>query len=142
METNQTLVKNKIPVYLRSFRVAAWLGWQIESNWTDPYLFFVFSVLKPVSSVLILVFMYRIVSQAGPNSPIYAYIYLGNAFYIYVGAMVAGASFAILAPPIPLLSRPFCRPRNRTGKPPDTRPGFSARVSWLGQYPHMAVARR
>jgi ABC-2 type transport system permease protein len=80
----------------RTFKTAAWLGWQIESNWTDPYLFFVFSVLKPVSSVLILVFMYRIVSQAGPNSPIYAYIYLGNAFYIYVGAMVAGASFAIL----------------------------------------------
>jgi ABC-2 type transport system permease protein len=80
----------------RTFKTAAWLGWQIESNWTDPYLFFVFSVLKPVSSVLILVFMYRIVSQAGPNAPIYAYIYLGNAFYIYVGAMVAGASYAIL----------------------------------------------
>ncbi len=80
----------------RTFKTAAWLGWQIESNWTDPYLFFVFSVLKPVASVLILVFMYRIVSQAGPNSPIYAYIYLGNAFYIYVGAMVAGASYAIL----------------------------------------------
>jgi ABC-2 type transport system permease protein len=80
----------------RTFKTAAWLGWQIESNWTDPYLFFVFSILKPVSSVLILVFMYRIVSQAGPNAPIYAYIYLGNAFYIYVGAMVAGASYAIL----------------------------------------------
>ena len=84
------------PQLFRTFKTAAWLGWQIESNWTDPYLFFVFSVLKPVASVLILVFMYRIVSQAGPNSPIYAYIYLGNAFYIYVGAMVAGASFAIL----------------------------------------------
>ncbi len=23
----------------RSFWVAAWLGWQIESNWTDPFLF-------------------------------------------------------------------------------------------------------
>lgn len=82
--------------FARSFRTAAWLGWQIESNWTDPFLFFVFSILKPVASVLILVFMYRIASQAGASSPIYAYIYLGNAFYIYVVAVMAGASYSIL----------------------------------------------
>jgi ABC-2 type transport system permease protein len=80
----------------RSFVPAAWLGWQIESNWTDPFLFFTFSVVKPVASVLILVFMYHAVSQTGPGSPIYAYIYLGNAFYIYVGAVMAGASFSVL----------------------------------------------
>jgi ABC-2 type transport system permease protein len=27
---------------LRSFRLAAWLGWQIESNWADPFLFAVY----------------------------------------------------------------------------------------------------
>ena len=80
----------------RSFLPAAWLGWQVESNWTDPFLFFVFSILKPVSSVLILVFMYRAVARVGAGDPIYAYIYLGNAFYIYVGAVMAGASFSIL----------------------------------------------
>lgn len=80
----------------RSFVPAAWLGWQIESNWTDPLLFVTFSILRPVASVLILVFMYRAVSPAGTDSPIYAYIYLGNAFYIYVGAVMAGASYSIL----------------------------------------------
>jgi ABC-2 type transport system permease protein len=80
----------------RSFAPAAWLGWQVESNWTDPFLFFVFSILKPVASVLILVFMYRAVSRAGVDDPIYAYIYLGNAFYIYVGAVMAGASYSVL----------------------------------------------
>lgn len=80
----------------RSFRTAAWLGWQVESNWTDPLLFFVFSILKPVASVMILVFMYNAVASTGPNDPIYAYIYLGNAFYIYVGAVMAGASYSIL----------------------------------------------
>lgn len=83
-------------IYARSFRTAAWLGWQVESNWTDPLLFFAFSILKPVSSVLILVFMYNTVSRAGSSAPIYAYIYLGNAFYIYVGAIMAGASYSIL----------------------------------------------
>ena len=82
--------------FSRSFRTAAWLGWQIESNWTDPFLFFVFSILKPVSSVLILVFMYNTVAATGPGDPIFAYIYLGNAFYIYVGAVMAGTSYAVL----------------------------------------------
>ncbi len=80
----------------RSFIPAAWLGWQVESNWTDPLLFVAFSVLKPIASVLILVFMYNAVSTAGAESPIYAYIFVGNAFYIYVGAVLAGASYSIL----------------------------------------------
>lgn len=80
----------------RSFRTAAWLGWQIESNWTDPLFFFAFSIIRPLASVLILVFMYNAVSQVGANDPIFAYIYLGNAFYIYVGAVMAGASYSVL----------------------------------------------
>ncbi len=82
--------------YARTFRTAAWLGWQIESNWTDPLLFFAFSIMKPVTSVLILVFMYNAVAGVGADAPIYAYIYLGNAFYIYVGAVMAGASYSVL----------------------------------------------
>lgn len=85
-----------LQTFSRSFKTAAWLGWQVESNWTDPLLFFAFSVLKPVSSVLILVFMYNVVAGTGGDAPIYAYIYLGNAFYIYVGAVMAGASYSIL----------------------------------------------
>jgi ABC-2 type transport system permease protein len=75
---------------------AAWLGWQIESNWTDPFAFLAFSVAKPVTGVLILVFMYWAVAGVGTDAPIYAFIFLGNTFYIYVGAVMAGASYAIL----------------------------------------------
>lgn len=82
--------------FSRSFLPAAWLGWQIESNWTDPVLFLAFSILKPVASVMILVFMVRAISQAASDSPVYAYIYLGNAFYIYVGAVMAGGAYSIL----------------------------------------------
>jgi ABC-2 type transport system permease protein len=80
----------------RSFIPAAWLGWQIESNWTDPLVFFVFSALRPLASVMILVFMFRAVARIGTDSPLYGYIFLGNAFYIYVVAIMAGASFSIL----------------------------------------------
>jgi hypothetical protein len=37
----------------RSFTTAARLGWQMEANWTDPVLFFTYSVAKPLASALI-----------------------------------------------------------------------------------------
>ncbi|NUQ86801.1 MAG: ABC transporter permease [Anaerolineales bacterium] len=80
----------------RSFRMAAWLGWLIESNWTDPFLFAVYSIVKPLSGAAILVVMYGIISQGNYDSALFPYIYLGNAFYIYVGAVMTGVSWAVV----------------------------------------------
>jgi ABC-2 type transport system permease protein len=80
----------------RSFRVATWLGWQIESNWADPFLFFVYSIVKPVASVMILVVMYLVIAQTDTTSPYFAYMYVGNAGYIYVGSVLVGVSWAII----------------------------------------------
>ena len=82
--------------FWRSFRTAAWLGWQIESNWTDPFLFAIYSFVKPISTAAILVVMYGIITQGDFESPIFTYMYLGNAFYIYVGAVMAGVSWAVI----------------------------------------------
>jgi ABC-2 type transport system permease protein len=81
---------------LRSFKVATWLGWQIESNWTDPFLFAIYSIAKPVSAALILVVMYSVVAQGGPGHPLFPYMYVGNAFYIFVGSVLIGISWAII----------------------------------------------
>lgn len=82
--------------FQRSFLTAAWLGWKIESNWTDPFLFLVYSFIKPLAGAMILVVMYSVVSQASFSSPIFAYIYFGNAFYQYVAAVVTGVSWAVI----------------------------------------------
>lgn len=81
---------------LRSFLVAAWLGWEIESNWADPFLFAVYSIVRPVASVLILVVMYSVITQGAFQEPIFPYIYLGNALYILVGQIITGVSWAII----------------------------------------------
>ena len=81
---------------LRSFKIATWLGWQIESNWTDPFLFAVYSIVKPLAGAGILVVMYSIITQGNFNTPIFPYIYFGNAFYIYVGAVMSGISWAVI----------------------------------------------
>ncbi len=80
----------------RSFRMATWLGWQIESNWADPLLFVIYSIVKPLASASILVVMYGIITSGNFQDPLFPYIYLGNAFYIYVGAVMAGVSWAVI----------------------------------------------
>ena len=99
---NETLItnSNKITradsIHWRSFRMAAWLGWQIESNWTDAFLFAVYSIVKPLASAAILVVMYGVISGGTFDQPIFPYIYLGNAFYIYVGALLTGVSWTVI----------------------------------------------
>lgn len=98
--TEQTISAKKISVAQnvnwRSFRMAAWLGWQIESNWADAFLFAVYSIVKPLASAAILVVMYGVISGGTYTQPIFPYIYLGNAFYIYVGALLTGVSWTII----------------------------------------------
>jgi ABC-2 type transport system permease protein len=94
--TQPTARARNLREILRSFLTAAWLGWQIESNWTDPFLFAVYSVVKPISGAAILVVMYGIISGGDFESPLFAYIFLGNAFYIYVGSVMTGVSWAVL----------------------------------------------
>jgi len=81
---------------IRSFLVATWLGWQIESNWTDPFLFAIYSIVKPLAGASILVVMYSVITGGKFENPLFPYIYLGNAFYIYVGAVMTGVSWAVI----------------------------------------------
>jgi len=89
-------LQSSLPRFWHSFKTAAWLGWQIESNWTDLFTFAIYSVIKPLASSAILVVMYAVITQGNFTSPVFPYIYLGNAFYQYVGAIMAGVSWAVI----------------------------------------------
>jgi ABC-2 type transport system permease protein len=80
----------------RSFKIAAWLGWQITSNWTDPLMFAIYSIVRPVSRAAILVVMYGVITQGNFSNPLFPYIFLGNAFYNYVFAVMNGVSWAVI----------------------------------------------
>jgi len=82
--------------YWRSFRTATWLGWQIESNWTRPFVFAIYSIIKPLAGAAILVVMYSVITQGNFNTPIFPYLYYGNAFYQYVAAIMTGVSWAVI----------------------------------------------
>ena len=80
----------------RSFKIAAWLGWQITSNWTDPFLFAIYSIIRPISRAAILVVMYGVITHGNFTNPLFPYIYLGNAFYTYVFIVMNGVSWAVI----------------------------------------------
>jgi ABC-2 type transport system permease protein len=79
----------------RSFAVAVRLGWQMEENWTEPLLFFIYSVAKPLASALILVVMLEVIS--GGAKPEYrAFVVVGSALWSFVLSGVSGLAWMIL----------------------------------------------
>lgn len=79
----------------RSFITAVRLGWKMEANWTDPFLFFVYSVAKPLASALILVVMLDVIS--GGAKPEYrAFVVVGSALWSFVLSGMSGLAWMIL----------------------------------------------
>lgn len=81
---------------IRTFRQAAWLGWQMEANWTQPMVFAIYTIIKPIAGTLILVFMYLVIFPSALADPVFfAYMYVGNAFYMYVAQVLFGIVMVI-----------------------------------------------
>jgi ABC-2 type transport system permease protein len=84
---------------LQTFKGAAWLGWQIESNWAEPWVFAIYSIIRPLAGVGIVTFMYIAVSAA-TATPVpadrLAFVYVGTAFFMFVGQELYGISQAVL----------------------------------------------
>jgi ABC-2 type transport system permease protein len=77
----------------RGFKAATWLGWQISSNWTQPLLFVIYSVLRPLSAAFILVVMYQVISGNKAGTLAYlAFLVTGVAFWSFVQNGFAGFS--------------------------------------------------
>ncbi len=78
--------------FWKTFKVAAWLGWEMDSNWTEPWLFIIYSIIKPIAATFILVLMYIILAAIGQFNagPLFDFMYVGNAFFIFVGTTLFG----------------------------------------------------
>jgi ABC-2 type transport system permease protein len=86
-----------VSAHLRTFRHAAWLGWQMESNWTRPWLFLLYSIVRPIAATLILVVMFLVIKQGVASDPmLFAYTYLGSVFFMFVAQVMMGATMVIM----------------------------------------------
>jgi ABC-2 type transport system permease protein len=79
----------------RSFRTAIGLGWAIESNWSDPFLFAVYTMAKPLAAAGILVVMFQVISQ-GQNPEFLQFLIVGSALWNIVFGVIAGLVQSIL----------------------------------------------
>ncbi|MGE5693240.1 MAG: ABC transporter permease [Candidatus Zixiibacteriota bacterium] len=79
----------------RTIKTAGWLGWQIEANWAEPFTFIAYAITRPIFSTLILVLMYKVVAGGQTSTALFAYIYLGNAFFMYTANVLAGVGIVI-----------------------------------------------
>ena len=79
----------------RSFVTAVRLGWQMEANWTDPVLFLIYSVAKPLASALILVVMLDVIS-GGVRPEYRAFVVVGSALWSFVQSGISGLAWMIL----------------------------------------------
>jgi ABC-2 type transport system permease protein len=86
--------------HLRTLRLAAWLGWQLETNWASPWLFSVYMLIKPVCGSLMLVCMFYAARSAVGSTRVPAefmpYLYISNACYGLVGTVMFGLSYAVV----------------------------------------------
>ena len=79
-----------------TLRVSYWLGWQIESNWTDPFLLFIYSIARPLGSALILVFMFFVVARVR-QGPILGFFIVGTAFWPFIVSGMQGMAWSIIS---------------------------------------------
>ena len=79
----------------RSFRTAARLGWAIEANWSDPFLFAVYTVAKPLAAALIVVVMYNVIA-GGDGGRFLQFLIVGAALWNVVQGVMSGFVQSIL----------------------------------------------
>jgi ABC-2 type transport system permease protein len=79
------------------FSTAVRLGWAVSSNWTRPLLFVIYAVLRPISTALILVVMYTVITGGRGNSRVYLnFLVIGTAFWAFVNEGVSEFAVGIL----------------------------------------------
>ncbi|HEU4672805.1 MAG TPA: ABC transporter permease [Candidatus Limnocylindrales bacterium] len=79
----------------RSFSAAARIGWAVDANWTDPFVFLALVVAKPLSAALILVVMVQVIS-GGNAGPLIAFVVVGSGLWSMVTAGIAGLPLSVL----------------------------------------------
>jgi ABC-2 type transport system permease protein len=88
----------------RTLGWSTWLGWQIESNWANWKLFFLYLVVKPITGSMMLVCMFYAAKYAaevggapGRVAPEFLpYVYLSSACYGLVGSVMFGMSSVVI----------------------------------------------
>jgi ABC-2 type transport system permease protein len=79
----------------RSMITSGRLGWAVESNWTDPFVFMTYQIVRPLFGAFILVVMFKVVTGQPASAPAFAQVYVGNAMFMLVVQVLFGLGIVI-----------------------------------------------
>ncbi len=85
-------INRDINVYFKAVKSAVWLGWQLESNWADPLIFAVITIIRPLAQLLIIVFMFRFALGSAASGDFLNFFFIGNIVYLFVYNVLFGIS--------------------------------------------------
>jgi ABC-2 type transport system permease protein len=77
---------------IKTFKSSAWLGWEMESNWANPFLFALYSIARPIAGIFLVVLMYWFIDA--PEN-LFALMFVGSVFYMYIFNVLFGVSWVI-----------------------------------------------
>lgn len=80
----------------QTLRTAAWLEWQAQGNWTNPWLFLLYLVARPLTAALVLVFMYSVIAGPHARGSFFGFIIVGSAAWSFVDQIMAGLARTVL----------------------------------------------
>jgi ABC-2 type transport system permease protein len=86
-----------VDTILRTIKQAIWVGWKVETNWADPLVFAIYYLVRPLSGLLIVGFVFLVGRVVGSNfTPEYfAFMFIGNSFFLYVTQIMMTMSMLI-----------------------------------------------
>jgi ABC-2 type transport system permease protein len=71
------------------------LGWKVESNWTNPFVFLTYMVAKPIASVLLVGFVFIIGSISSLDKDLFLYVFIGTTFFIYPANIIITLTYLV-----------------------------------------------
>ncbi len=81
----------------QTLRAATWLEWQTRGNWTNPVMYLLYLIVRPMTASLVLVVMYRVVAGPSTHGAILGYLIVGSAAWSFVDQIISGMPQAVLA---------------------------------------------
>lgn len=84
---------------IRAVIQGIWLGWKVESNWTNPFVFLTYLIAKPIASVILVGLVFVIGSTASgihiSREDLFFYTFTGAVFFIYPATIAISLAYLV-----------------------------------------------
>jgi len=70
---------------IKVIKEGIWIGWKVESNWTNPFVFASYMIIKPIAYVIIigLIFLIGTDTLKHIDNSLFFYTFIGSIFFLY-----------------------------------------------------------